>query len=195
MRRVNSVRFWEELKQRGARFIEAALGNLISRETTAPICVRARQDRQGIANQYWLTELVDRIGEIAVALRLSRYAQLALPAGHELAVPLLAPEEEQFVLARIEFPGYVNRTADIKAKVIIMVPVLRQTDAVIGPAIGVHSFVAVILKRASVKRAAAALRYQVNLRAARTPVLGLVIAREDVDFLNSVTGLLPQQVA
>src|SRR5262249_58576413 len=50
----------------------------------------------------------------------------------------------------------------------------------------VHPLVAVILEPAAVKRAAAALRYKIDLRAARSPILGLVIARQDVDFLNGV---------
>src|SRR5215470_12489327 len=143
MRGVHGVRLREEFEQCDARSIESVLENHIPRETTAPICGRARQVRRRIANQDRLTELVDRIGEIAAAFRVGRHTHVALPARYQLALPLLTPEEKQFVLARVEFPGYVNRSAESKAEVLIMIPALRQTDAVIGPAVGVHSFVSI----------------------------------------------------
>ena len=104
--------------------------------------------------------------------------------------PFLAPIEEHLAFIRVEFPGDVERAAEV-VTILVVVERRRGRSKTVGigiarPRVRVESIILQVFVCGAVEVLRAGLGDDSNLRAGGTAVLGGVIRREELNLLCGV---------
>src|SRR6188508_2283669 len=91
-----------------------------------------------------------------------------------IALPLLAPEEEQLLAILVERAGNVDRTAECEPPRVVLVRRLRETVARVRPGIGIECIVLVTPEHVATEALRSALGHHPQLTCRRPPILCLV---------------------